>query len=196
MYRMRRTQRALDNPALETAIVAANLLEQPVVVFFGLLARHPMANLRHYTFMIEGFMETAQKLAPRRIGFVARICAGAGSDPEFARFCAEVRPALVVCDEDPSRRDAKWKREALLYPSAPQLSLLKTRIVEKPRDLSCPTILSRACSHTSRGFFHGSLAGFAAARNWSSRSLRSATCPFSKLGPQTGEPSALRNLVV
>ena len=71
MYRMRRTQRALDNPALDTAIAAANLLEHPVVVFFGLLARHPMVNLRHYTFMIEGFVETAQKLAQRRIGFVA-----------------------------------------------------------------------------------------------------------------------------
>ena len=50
LYRMRRTQRALDNLALETAIAVANLLEQPVVVFFGLLADHPLANLRHYSF--------------------------------------------------------------------------------------------------------------------------------------------------
>ena len=136
MYRMRRTQRALDNPALETAIAAANLLEQPVVVFFGLLARHPMVNLRHYTFMIEGFVETAQKLAQRRIGFVARICAGASSDPEFARFCAEVRPSLVASDEDPARRDAKWTREALLYPSAPLWSvdadvIVPSKLLEK-----------------------------------------------------------------
>jgi deoxyribodipyrimidine photo-lyase len=123
VYRMRRTQRALDNPALETAIAAANVLEQPVVVFFGLLADHPMANLRHYTFMIEGLVETAQKLAQRRIGFVARICAKANSDWEFARFCGEVRPSLVACDEDPARCDAKWTREALLYPSAPLWSV-------------------------------------------------------------------------
>ena len=38
VYGMRRTQRALDNPALETAIAAANVFEQPVVVFLGLLA--------------------------------------------------------------------------------------------------------------------------------------------------------------
>ena len=123
VYRMRRTQRALDNPALETAIAAANLLEQPVVVFFGLLAHHPLANLRHYSFMFEGLAETAQKLVQRRIGFVARICSGASSEREFARLCAEVRPALVVCDEDPSRRDAQWRREALLYPSAPLWSV-------------------------------------------------------------------------
>ena len=123
LYRMRRTQRALDNPALETAIAVANLLEQPVVVFFGSLAHHPLANLRHYSFMIEGLAETAQKLVQRRIGFVSRICSGASSDREFERFCAEVRPTLVVCDEDPARRDAKWRREALLYPSAPLWSV-------------------------------------------------------------------------
>src|SRR5271170_6374916 len=92
VYRMRRAQRALDNPALETAVAAANALERPVVVFFGLMARHPIANLRHYTFMVEALVETARKLAQRRIGFVVRICADASSDREFARFCAEVRP--------------------------------------------------------------------------------------------------------
>jgi deoxyribodipyrimidine photo-lyase len=121
--RMRRTQRAFDNPALETAIAAANLLEQPVIVFFGLLAHHPLANLRHYTFMIEGLVETAQKLVQRRIGFVVRVCAGASSGREFARFCAEVRPSLVVCDEDAARRDTQWRREALLHPSAPLWSV-------------------------------------------------------------------------
>jgi len=39
----------------------------------------------------------------------------------------------------------------------------------------CRALVSRACSDSSRSFFHGSLVGFAAARNWSSRSLRSAT---------------------
>ena len=73
--------------------------------------------------MIEGLVGTAQKLVQRRIGFVARICAGVSSDQEFACFCAEVLPSLVVCDEDPARRDAQWRREALLYPSAPLWSV-------------------------------------------------------------------------
>src|SRR5208282_2405588 len=117
---MRRSQRALDNPALNAAMAAANSLEQPVVVFFGLLARHPIANLRHYTFMLEGLAETAEKLAQRRCGFVMRICAGASSADEFAGFCTAVKPSLIVCDEDPSRRAAKCRKEALAYPSAPR----------------------------------------------------------------------------
>jgi deoxyribodipyrimidine photo-lyase len=120
---MRRSQRAWENPALETAIAAANLLERSVVVFFGLLARHPIANLRHYSFMLDGLAETASTLAQRRIGFVLEICAGASSDREFARFCAKARPSLVICDEDPARREAKWTREASLYPSAPLWSI-------------------------------------------------------------------------
>ena len=30
---------------------------------------------------------------------------------------------MVVCDEDPARRDTKWKQAALLYPSAPLWSV-------------------------------------------------------------------------
>jgi deoxyribodipyrimidine photo-lyase len=136
VYRMRRAQRALDNPALETAIAAANLLGQPVVVFFGLMGRHPVANLRHYSFMIEGLADTADRLLKRRIGFVLRVCAGADSDGEFARFCNEVSPSIVVCDEDPARREAKWKLESKLYPSAPLWSvdadvIVPSKLIEK-----------------------------------------------------------------
>jgi deoxyribodipyrimidine photo-lyase len=136
LYRMRRAQRALDNPALETAIDIANALDQPVVVFFALLSTNPIANLRHYTFMLEGLAETADQLAKRKIGFVLRICAGASSDREFAAFCTHVRPSLVVGDEDPVRRDSAWKRAALLYPSAPLWSvdadvIVPSRLLEK-----------------------------------------------------------------
>ena len=72
VYWMQRAQRAFDNPALEAAIRAANELRLPAVVFFGLLTRHPVANLRHYTFMIEGLVDTAQRLERRGIGFVVR----------------------------------------------------------------------------------------------------------------------------
>ncbi len=132
----RRAQRALDNPALETAIAVANALEQPVVVFFGLLERHPMANLRHFSFMIEGLAETARELMKRRIGFVARLCPGLSSDSEFARFCADWRPTLVICDEAPGRSVSQWQREATLYRSAPLWSVdadvvVPSRLLEK-----------------------------------------------------------------
>lgn len=135
VYRMRRAQRALDNPALETAIAAANEIQRPVVVFFG-LAKRPAANLRQYTFMLEGLAKTARQLARRRIGFVLRVCADGRTEDEFARLCARLLPALVVADEDPARREGQWAREARLWPSAPLWSvdadvIVPSRLLEK-----------------------------------------------------------------
>ncbi len=98
-YWMQRAQRAFDNPALETAIAAANALGKPVVVYFALIAGATGANLRHYHFMVEGLRDVAADLARRRIGFVVRR----SPDHDFLRFCAEVRPALVIGDENPLR---------------------------------------------------------------------------------------------
>ena len=47
VYWMQRSQRAHDNPALNVAIQAGNLLGKPVLVFFQLLHRAHHANLRH-----------------------------------------------------------------------------------------------------------------------------------------------------
>ena len=51
---MQRSQRGVDNPALNLAIDAANVLGLPVLVVFGLTADYPGAEKRHYQFLIEG----------------------------------------------------------------------------------------------------------------------------------------------
>ena len=62
VYWMQRSQRALDNPALNLAIEAANLLKRPVVVFFSLIPNAHHANRRHYQFMLKGLQDVAQGL--------------------------------------------------------------------------------------------------------------------------------------
>jgi deoxyribodipyrimidine photo-lyase len=99
VYWMQRAQRAFDNPALETAITAANDLGKPVVVYFALIAGAAGANLRHYHFMLEGLRDVAADLARRGVGFVMRK----SPDHDFLRFCDDVRPALVIGDENPLR---------------------------------------------------------------------------------------------
>lgn len=108
VYWMQRAQRASDNPALETAIAAANELDRPAVVYFQLVDDVPRANLRHYRFLLDGLADVADELAGRGVGFVLRR---RGPD-SFVRFCSESRPALVVGDEDPLRR-AEANREAV-----------------------------------------------------------------------------------
>jgi deoxyribodipyrimidine photo-lyase len=105
VYWMQRAQRAEDNPALEKAIEVANHLEKPVVVFFRLVPQASEANLRHYTFLVQGLADVARGLERRRVGFVLR------RHPEhgFLKFCDEVRPCLVVGDEDPRREAEETK---------------------------------------------------------------------------------------
>ncbi|MGA8182320.1 MAG: deoxyribodipyrimidine photo-lyase, partial [Terriglobia bacterium] len=59
VYWMQRAQRTVDNPALETAIRAANLLNKPLVVFAGIVRDYPNANLRSYSFFAEGLKAVA-----------------------------------------------------------------------------------------------------------------------------------------
>jgi deoxyribodipyrimidine photo-lyase len=100
VYWMQRAQRASDNPALNTAIEAGNRLGKPVVVFFQLLPHSHHANLRHYQFLVQGLGELGSELKKRRVGWVMRRYPQHG----LLRFCAEVRPCLVIGDENPLKQ--------------------------------------------------------------------------------------------
>lgn len=104
VYWMQRAQRGVDNPALDLAVQAANALAKPVVVFFA-PRPFPPANLRHYVFLAEGLPDIASELEKRRVGFVLRRF----PDHSLLKFCDEVKPALVVGDENPIRQAAGWR---------------------------------------------------------------------------------------
>jgi deoxyribodipyrimidine photo-lyase len=102
---MQRAQRALDNPALEVAVQTANLLQLPCVVFLAPVPFYPNANLRHYRFLNQGIPAIASGLQKRGIGFVLRRY----PDHHLLKFCEEVKPALVVGDENPMREPEHWR---------------------------------------------------------------------------------------
>ena len=108
VYWMQRAQRGLDNPALDIAVEAANVLGKPAVVFFAPVPFYPHGNLRHYRFLAEGIPDIAESLKKRNIGFVLRRF----PEHSLLRFCEEVRPALVVGDENPMREPEAWRRAA------------------------------------------------------------------------------------
>ncbi|MBZ5491856.1 MAG: deoxyribodipyrimidine photo-lyase [Acidobacteriia bacterium] len=115
VYWMQRAQRALDNPALEVAVQAANTLGKPCVVFFAPVPFYPHANLRHYCFLNQGILAIAEGLKKRGIGFVLRRY----PDHHLLEFCAEVRPALVVGDENPMREPEHWRAKVIEYLRVP-----------------------------------------------------------------------------
>jgi len=62
LYWMQSSQRTRCNMALEYAASWADKLNKPLVVFFGLVRAFPEANLRHYTFMLEGLSDVEEQL--------------------------------------------------------------------------------------------------------------------------------------
>ncbi len=108
VYWMQRAQRGQDNPALDTAVEAANVLNLPVVAFLAPIPFYPRANLRHYSFLNQGIPDIAEALAGRNIGFIFRR----SPDHSLIRFCEEVKPALVIGDENPMREPEHWRQVA------------------------------------------------------------------------------------
>ena len=104
VYWMQRAQRGLDNPALDVAVQAGNALRKPVVVFFA-PRPFPPANLRHYAFLAQGIPDIAEALRKRKIGLVLRCF----PEHSLLKFCAEVKPALVIGDENPIRQASAWR---------------------------------------------------------------------------------------
>jgi deoxyribodipyrimidine photo-lyase len=106
LYWMQQSQRAEENYALEYAIRKANKLRLPVVVAFGLTPKYPEANLRHYTFMLQGLREVRRRLALRKILFVVQY----GEPPETALRLARLA-ACVICDCGYLRHQRRWRAQ-------------------------------------------------------------------------------------
>jgi deoxyribodipyrimidine photo-lyase len=104
LYWMQASQRAEYNHALEFAIRQANLMKEPLVVFFGLTDSYPEANERHYHFMIDGLRTVQEALCARGIGLVIERVS-----PEIGAAKMAREASLVVCDRGYLRVQKKWR---------------------------------------------------------------------------------------
>jgi deoxyribodipyrimidine photo-lyase len=105
-YWMQRAMRIPDNPALDVAIEAGNLLGLPVVVYFSVIPNYPNANLRHYHFLAQGLRDVAEGAVDRGVAFVLRRY----PDNSLEAFLEEVQAALLIGDENPCREPERWRR--------------------------------------------------------------------------------------
>jgi deoxyribodipyrimidine photo-lyase len=102
LYWMQSAQRVDYNQALEYAIIRANKLNKPLVVLF-VLTNYPEANLRHYTFMIEGLRETIEDLNARGIQFILKL-----GDPSTKCLELAERSSILVLDRGYQKTQKKW----------------------------------------------------------------------------------------
>ncbi len=147
VYWMQRAQRALDNPALDVAVNAANALRQPVVIFFAPVPFYPHANLRHYAFLQQAIPGTARRARERGIGFVLRCY----PEHSLLRFCEQAGASLVIGDENPLREPNQWRELAARELTVPLWTvdadvLVPSRLLQKEQ-YAARTIRPRLQQH-------------------------------------------------
>ena len=106
LYWMQQSQRAEWNHALEYSVQAANQLGLGVLVCFGLTDDYPDANLRHYTFMLEGLRETQVSLAQKGIFMAVQL----GLPSDVATSLGR-KAALIVCDRGYLQHQKQWRTQ-------------------------------------------------------------------------------------
>jgi deoxyribodipyrimidine photo-lyase len=106
LYWMQSSQRAEQNHALEYAVQRANEMGQRLLVVFGLTDDYPEANLRHYTFMLEGLKDAQDSLKERGIKMVVRK-----GSPDGVAIEAGKNASLIVTDRGYMRPQKRWREK-------------------------------------------------------------------------------------
>ena len=147
LYWMQQSQRATYNHALEYAIQQANNLDLMLLVIFGLTDNYPDANLRHYTFMLEGLKETRAALAARGIKMVLRR----GHPPDVALDLGR-RAAMIVCDRGYLRHQRAWRHQVAKHADCPVVQVesdvvVPVEVVTDKAEYAARTIRPRIHRH-------------------------------------------------
>jgi deoxyribodipyrimidine photo-lyase len=114
LYWMQASVRVLDNPALVYAVERADALDLPVLAVFGLTEHYPEANLRHFTFLVEGLAEAARDLV--NIGIQLVILKAA---PHEAALQLANDAALLVTDRGYLAHQRRWRQTVAAEASCP-----------------------------------------------------------------------------
>jgi len=124
LYWMQASQRTEYNHALEYAIIKANALKQPVIVFFGITDHFPEANERHYVFMLEGLREVKPSLEKRGIQMVILH-----KSPEVGAVQLAKKASLAVVDRGYLRIQKQWRNDAASQMDCPLIQVESDVIV-------------------------------------------------------------------
>jgi deoxyribodipyrimidine photo-lyase len=104
LYWMQASVRVIDNPALLYAIQQADELGIPVLAVFGLTDRYPEANLRHFTFLVEGLRDAEQEL--EKLGIRLTVL---DAQPDEAALRLTPEAALLVTDRGYLTHQRRWR---------------------------------------------------------------------------------------
>lgn len=118
VYWMQVSQRTHYNHALEYAIMQANKLKKPLIVYFGLTDKNPDANQRHYLFMLEGLKEIQRSLNEIRVQLVVLH-----ASPEIGAIEMAKDASLMVTDRGYMLNQIKWREYVVENVKCPMIQI-------------------------------------------------------------------------
>ena len=147
LYWMQQSQRSEYNHALEYAVQQANACGQGVVVGFGLTNAYPEANLRHYTFMIEGLLKTQDSFANQGIKMVIQRGAPADVALKLGR-----KASLIVCDRGYLNHQKIWRTQVARSAACPVVqvesdAVVPVEVVSQKAEYAARTIRPKIQKH-------------------------------------------------
>jgi hypothetical protein len=97
---MHHAVRGHENPVLDVALLAANLLRKPVLVNQGFGGPHPYNSDRHHTFIMEGCREAQRELNARNISYCFHLERDPATPAPLMKLAA--RSALTLAEDFPA----------------------------------------------------------------------------------------------
>ncbi len=73
LYWTRLALRGHENPALDAALLTAQRLQLPLLVYHGLSERYPFASDRHHTFILQTARDLQDELRQRNIPYLLHV---------------------------------------------------------------------------------------------------------------------------
>jgi predicted NAD/FAD-dependent oxidoreductase/deoxyribodipyrimidine photolyase len=134
---LRSALRAHENPALDVALTVAAAQGLPVLVYQGLSERHPFANDRHHTFLMEGARDLAVDLAKRGIPYVFHLERPGHRGPVLKQLAQDA--SLIVLDDVPMDPLERWARALAEASPAPVWAVDCALVLPMSRSRAAPT---------------------------------------------------------
>lgn len=124
IYWMQASQRTQYNHALEKSKKLAKKYKKPLIVFFGITDNFPDANIRHYTFMLQGLKEVKKNLEKQNISFIIQHVSPEKQIIKIAR-----KASILLTDQGYLKIQKQWRQHVAKNIKCPMIQVESDVIV-------------------------------------------------------------------
>lgn len=136
LYWTRVALRGHENPALDAALLTAQRLGLPLLVYHGLSERYPFASDRHHTFILQAARDLRAELRERGVPYLLHVERPGHRDPRLKALAR--RAAVTFTELAPVRPLRAWTRSLARAAPGPVVEVDTACVVPMTLDRHAP----------------------------------------------------------